>query len=142
MELEGVGTAEGETVADTSSNAVGTTTGESKGSDGDEATRGGIAARNQEFFQHQRKETERADAEAAREKHAARLQLSPEARQEAEEAETAEEERGRGAKIHTIREQTRTHTVAGGGGQRGARGGGVQPRNIDAVARSMSIVVD
>ena len=69
--------------ADTSSNAVGTTTGESKGSDGDEAARGGIAARNQEFFQHQRKETERADAEAAREKHAARLQLSPEARQEA-----------------------------------------------------------
>ena len=35
--------------ADTSSNAVGTTTGESKGSDDDKATpRGGIAARNQE----------------------------------------------------------------------------------------------
>jgi hypothetical protein len=57
IELEGVGTAEGDTVADTSSNAVGTTTGESKGNDGDEATRSGVAARNnQEFFQHQRKE--------------------------------------------------------------------------------------
>ena len=37
IESEGVGTAEGDTVADTTSlNAVGTTTGESKGSDGDE----------------------------------------------------------------------------------------------------------
>jgi hypothetical protein len=72
IELEGVGAAEGDTVADTSSNAVGKTTGESKGSDGDEeATRGGVAARNnQEFFQHQRKGKERADAEAAQEKPA------------------------------------------------------------------------
>jgi hypothetical protein len=51
IELEGVGTAEGGTLADTSLNAVGTTiTGESKGSDGDEVTRDGIAARNQDFF--------------------------------------------------------------------------------------------
>jgi hypothetical protein len=55
-------------VADTSMNAVGATTGESKGSDGDEVTRDGIVARNQEFFQHQRKGKERADAEAAQEK--------------------------------------------------------------------------
>ena len=46
---------------------VGTTTGESKGSDGDEVTRDGISARNQEFFQHQRKEKECADAAAAQE---------------------------------------------------------------------------
>ena len=55
-------------MADTSLNAVGTTTGESKGSDCDEVTLDGIAARNQEFFQHQRKEKERADAEAVQEK--------------------------------------------------------------------------
>jgi hypothetical protein len=51
IELEGVGTAEGDTVADTSSNSVvGTTTGESKGSGGDEVALDGIAVRNQEFF--------------------------------------------------------------------------------------------
>ena len=55
-------------MADTSLHAVGTTTGESKGSDGDEVTRDGIAARNQEFFQHQKKENDRVDAEAAQEK--------------------------------------------------------------------------
>jgi hypothetical protein len=68
IELEGVGTAEGDAVADTSLNVVGTTTGESKGSDGDEAARGGIAARNQEFFPRQGKGKEHADAKAVQEK--------------------------------------------------------------------------
>ena len=130
------GSSEGKT--DTSSNAVGTTTGESKGC---EAARGGMAARNQEFFQHQRKETGRVDAEAAQEKRAARSRLSPEARQEAEKTETAEEDRGR-AKSHMIREQKRTHSAAGERGQRGARGGGVQSRNVDTIARSTSIVLE
>ena len=81
------------------------------------------------------------DAEAAQEKHAARSRLSPEARQEAEKTETAEEDRGR-AKSHMIREQTRTHSAAGERGQGGARGGGVQPRNGDTIARSTSIVLE
>ena len=169
IELEGVRTAEGDTVADTSSNAVGTTTGESKGSDGDEeATRGGVAARNNpEFFQHQRKGKERADAEAAQEKPDTQYdnpmtqqqqrrqqrvaaavdsydvfdagaertvppgggkdtqygnpimqQQQQQARKGAEEAETAEEERGR-VKNLMIR--------------------GIRPLNIDAVARSTSV---
>jgi hypothetical protein len=75
------------------------------------------------------------DAEAAQEKHAARSRLSPEARQEAEETKTAEEDRGR-AKSHMIREQMRTHSAAGERGQGGARGGGVQSRNVDTIARS------
>jgi hypothetical protein len=68
IELEGVG-AEGDMVADTSLNVVGATTGESKWSDCNEVTLDGIASRNnQEFFQHQRKGKECADAEAAQEK--------------------------------------------------------------------------
>ena len=215
FELEGVGT-EGETVSDTSLNAVGITTGESKGyDDGDQATRGGgtkkygsnsiegarrtraaanpsvanavlercvslrsiddlsavgavgdgtperesfaemnanlslpvagIAARNQEFFQQQRKEKERADAEAAQEKHAARSRLSPEARQEAEEAENAAEEHGR-AKTHMLRTQMGMYKAAGGRGQGGPRGGGRGRGGrgrgrVDAIARRTSIVL-
>jgi hypothetical protein len=141
--------------------SVGTTTGESKGSDCDEVTRGGIAARNQEFFQHQRKGKERADAEAAQEKHTAQLRLSPatqygnpmmqqqqqqhQERHEAEEAETVEGERGSVSgrpKNHMIREQMRTHNAAGGRGQGGVRGGGVRPLNVGTVARSTSIVLE
>ena len=197
--------------ADTSSNAVGTTTGESKGSDGDEAARGGgtkkygsnsnegarrtratenpsvanavlercvslrsihdvsvvgdgtperesfaatdanlpaagITARNQEFFQQRRKEKERADAEAAQEKHAARSRLSPEARQEAEEAENAVEEHGR-AKTHMLRTQMGTYKAAGGRGQGGPRGGGRGRGGrgrgrVNAIARGTSVVID
>jgi hypothetical protein len=68
IELEVLGTAEGDTVADTSLHAVGTTTGERKGSDVDNVTLDGIVARNQEFFQHQKKENERVDAEEVQEK--------------------------------------------------------------------------
>jgi hypothetical protein len=115
IELEGVGT-EGEKVADMSSNAVvGTTMGESKGHND------GIAARNKEFFQHQRKEKESANTKAAQEKIATRSQLSPEARQTVEEAENAAEEHGR-AKDHMIREQMGTFKA--GGGQGKGRGGG------------------
>jgi hypothetical protein len=73
IEVKGVGTVEGDTVVDTSSNAVCTTTRESKGSEVGEAACGGIAARNQEFFQHQRKEKERAGVIQA----GARSQLTP-----------------------------------------------------------------
>jgi hypothetical protein len=180
-------------VADTTSlNAVGTTTGESKGCDGDEVTLDGIASRNQEFFQHQRKENKRVDAEAAQEKPDTQYgnptmqqqqqrqhrvvaavasydvfdtgaertvppgdgtdmhqygnpmmqQQQQQARQEAEEAETAEEESGRG-KNHMIRKQTRTYDAAGERGQGGgARGGEVQPLHIDVIARSTSIVLE
>jgi hypothetical protein len=99
IELD-VGIAEGGAVADTRLHAVGTTTGESKGSDGDE-TLDGIAAGNQEFVQHQRKEKERVDAEAAVQEKPDTQYSNPimqqqrqQARQGAEEAETAEEERG------------------------------------------------
>jgi hypothetical protein len=195
IELEGVGTAEGDMVADTSMNAVGATTGESKGSDCDEVTLDGIASRNQEFFQHQRKGKECADAEAAQEKPdmqygnpmmqqqqqrqqrlaaavdsydvfntGAERTVSPgggkdtqygnpilqqqqqQERQGAEEAETAEEERGSvsgSPQNHAIREQMRMYNAAGGWGQGGgARGGEVQPLHIDAVARSTSIVLE
>ena len=54
------------------------------------------------------------------------------ARQEAEE---------RGSKNLMIREQTRTYNAEGGRGQGGARGE-VQPLDIDAVARSTSIVLE
>jgi hypothetical protein len=188
IESEGVGT-EGDTMVDTSLNAVGTTAGESKGSDGDEAARGSIAASNQEFFQHQRKGKERADAEAAQEKpdtqHDNPMMQQQQQRQhrlaaavvsydvfdtaertvppgggkdtqygnpmmqqhqqpawQAEEAETAEEESGR-AKHLMIREQMNAAGGRGqdqGGARGGARGGGVQPLNVDAVARSTSIV--
>ena len=96
---------------------------ESKGCDGDEATGGGIAARNKDFFQHQRKQKELADAEAAQEKHAAQSQLSPKARQESEKAENAAEEHDR-AKNTMLREQMQTYKAEGGRGQGGARGGG------------------
>jgi hypothetical protein len=187
IELEGVGIAEGGTVADTRLHAVGTTTGESKGSDGDEVTRDGILARNHEFVQHQRKEKERVDAMATQEEkpdtqydnptmqqqqqrqqrmaaaddsygvfgtgaertvppgdgkdtqygNPMMQQQQQPARQEAEEAETTEEELGRGGN-NLIREQTtRTYTAATGRGQGGgARGGEAQPLYIDAVARS------
>ena len=62
--------------------------------------------------------------------------------QEAEEVETAEEEEHGRAKNLMIREQMRTHNAAGGRGQGGARGGGVQPLNVDIVARSTSIVME
>ena len=151
---------------------------------------GGIAATNQEFFQHQRKEKERADAEAAQEmpdtqydnptiqqqqqrqqRMAAAVdsydvfdtgaektvtpgggnnmqygnpmmqQQQQQARQGAEVAETAEEERGR-AKNLMIREQTRTYKAAGGRGQGVAFGDGVQPLNVGTVARNTSVVLE
>ena len=61
------------------------TAGESKGDDGS-MQQDGIAERNKEFFRTKRDETEHADAEVVQEKHAARSQLSPKARQEAEDA--------------------------------------------------------
>ena len=153
---------------------------------------GGIAATNQEFFQHQRKEKECADAAAAQETpdtqydnsmmhHQQQRQRQQRmaaavdsydvfdtgaertgpssggndtqydnpmmqhqqqrARQGAEVAGTAEEERGR-AKNLMIREQTRTYNAAGGRGQGGALGGGVQPLSVGTVARNTSVVLE
>jgi hypothetical protein len=137
IELEGVvGTAEGETVADTSLHAVGTTTGESKGSDGDEVTLDGLVARKQEFFQHQRKGNERVDA--AQEKPDTQYE-NPMMQQQQQPARQEAEERG--SKNLMIREQTRMYNADGGRGQGGGRGE-VQPLDIDAVARSTSIALE
>ena len=125
MEVDGDRAARNSTVAASSSVAV-AMTGEKKGNDDrDEAARDGIAARNKEFFRHRRKDVDRSDAEAAQKKHAAHSQLSPKARQAAEEAEIAAEEHEK-VKNHMLQTQLGTYKAGGGGGPdvSGGRGRG------------------
>ena len=123
VEVDGDRAARNSTVAASSSVAV-AMTGEKKGNDDrDEATRDGIAARNKEFFRHRRKDVDRSDAEAAQKKHAAHSQLSPKARQAAEEAEIAAEEHEK-VKNHMLQTQLGAYKAGGGGRGRGRGRGG------------------
>ena len=85
-----------------------------------------LAERNNAFFHAKKQKRDAAAADIARETQAARSQLSPEARREAEKAEQAGKEHDR-ARDAMNRKHMRPYIargVQGGGRGRGGRGGG------------------
>ena len=128
----------------------GVSLGESKGNDdsgiieqGCGGNRGrGLAARNEGFFHNMREQTKKEEVKAARDKETARSQMSPEMRQEIEDAEEAAENQER-ERDHMNRHQMEAYNVSvgsmgrgrdqgqgkGRGGGRGRSGGGWTPRS-------------